>query len=231
MDFFETIERRRSIRRYDGSPVPEEVMRRALSAAVLAPNSSNAQVWDFYWIRSEALRKGVVHACLSQSAARTAAELMVCVASPKKWRRSWPELKQYVREIDAPKIVRTYYEKFFPVIYSWGFLNSFALVKWIGASVVGIFRPMVRGPFFRRAVQEVAVKSAALACENFVLAVTAQGYSTCMMEGFDERRIKRLLKLAWSDRVVMVVAVGKETQRGTWGPRFRLAEEKVIHEV
>ncbi len=231
MDFFDAVEIRRSIRRYTSKPVPEIVMRKALQAALLAPNSSNAQTWDFFWVRSSEKREKLVIACLGQSAARTAAELLVVVASPSAWRRSWPDLKMYVDKIDAPGPVKIYYYKLFPWLYRWGWFNSLAFIKWIMASLIGFFRPMVRGPFSRTGVQTVAIKSAALAAENFVLAISAQGFSTCMMEGFDESRVRRLLRLKRSDRVVMVIAVGEEADKGTWGPRFRINSDKVVHEV
>lgn len=57
------------------------------------------------------------------------------------------------------------------------------------------------------------MKSAALAAENFVLAVTAEGFDTCMMEGFDEPRVRRLLGLARHYRVAMVIAIGKAAEK------------------
>ena len=89
----------------------------------------------------------------------------------------------------------------------------------------------MRGPNNERERQEVAIKSAALASENFVLALTAQGYASCMMEGFDEPRVRELLELSSTTRVVMVIAAGREGPRGTWGPRFRLDRERVVHRV
>ena len=50
MNFFETVERRRSVRKYLKEPVPRPVMQKALDAALLAPNSSNLQPWEFYWV-------------------------------------------------------------------------------------------------------------------------------------------------------------------------------------
>ena len=96
---------------------------------------------------------------------------------------------------------------------------------------IALFKPMMRGPHLVSELQEVAVKSAALAAENFVLAMTAQGYASCMMEGFDSKRVKTLLKLNRRSKVVMVIALGKEAERGTWGPRFRLDQSKVVHRV
>jgi hypothetical protein len=59
---------------------------------------------------------------------------------------------------------------------------------------------MPRGPHSRRDLQEVAIKSAALAPENFALALEAEGFSSCMMEGYDARCVKKLLRMSWSSR-------------------------------
>ncbi len=231
LDFFEVIDKRRSIRKFSQEKVPESVIERALDAAILAPNSSNAQTWDFYWVKSPEMKKKFVSICLDQSAARTASDLVAFVASPKKWKRSQPLLSQWVTEIKAPKQVVQYYKSLIPFMYRWGFFNLLGFFKFIVFNFTGLFRPLMRGPAFKRDVQEVAIKSTALASENFVLAISAQGYSSCMMEGFDEWRAKSALGLGFSDRVVMVVAVGRETESGTWGPQFRIPKEMVIHRI
>lgn len=229
MDFFQTVENRRSIRQFTEEKVPEQVIEKALDAAFLAPNSSNAQTWDFYWVQSDAKRKKLIQICLNQSAARTAAELIVVVASPSSWRRSWPFLKDYIRSVNAPKGALHYYEKLFPIMYRSGPLLSF--LKWFTMSATALFRPMMRRPNTLGDLQEVSLKSAALAAENLVLALTAQGYASCMMEGFDEGRAKSLLSLKSSDRIAMVIAIGRASEKGPWGPRFRIPRELVIHKI
>lgn len=231
MDFFETIVRRRSIRKFTDKPVPAEVITRALQTAILAPNSSNVQTWDFYWVQTPEKKQALVEACLGQSAARTAQELIVVVANPKSWRRSQSRLIQWVKDAQAPKIVLFYYEKIIPGVYRWGFLNSIGFVKSILYFTLGLFKPVVRSPATLRDIQEVAIKSAALASENFVLAISAQEFSTCMMEGFDECRVKSILELTYPERVVMVIGVGEESERGTWGPRYRIPLEEVVHRI
>lgn len=231
MDLFEAIKKRRSIRKYTDKKVPAEVISKALEYALLAPNSSNGQTWDFYWVKTEEIKRKLIKYCLNQSAARTASDLIVVVASPSAWKRSHIELVRFVEQTTAPKSVILYYQKLFPMMYRWGFLNSTGYFKKVIFLITGFFRPIMRSPGTLREIQEVCIKSAALASENFVLAITAQGYASCMMEGFDEFRIKNLLSLKYSDRVVMVIAVGEEAVRGTWGPRFRIDSIKVIHEV
>ena len=228
MEFFEAVEKRRSIRRYTEEPVADEVVEKALDAAILAPNSSNVQTWNFFWVKSKVKKDLLVKACLDQSAAKTAKHLIVVTANPSLWKRSNPRLAEWVKDSRAPKSVLVYYDKLIPLMYRWGFLNILAPFKWLFAIAIGLFRPMMRGPFTRGALQEVAIKSSALAAENFALAVTAQGYASCMMEGFDEWRVCRLLGLQRNERVVMVIAVGVEAEKGTWGPRFRLPKAEVV---
>jgi nitroreductase len=232
MDFFETIELRRSVRRFTDKIVPEEIVTKALDAAVLAPNSSNAQTWDFYWVKNPEKKLKLIQYCLNQSTARTASHLIVITANPKAWKRSWEPLKRFTDIMEAPRKVKLYYEKIFPYIYKTGFLNIIGLIKKMSFFIIGNFRPIMRGPTTLRDVQEVCIKSAALAAENFVLAITAQGYGTCMMEGFDEARVKGLLKLKSYERVVMVISVGEiAPEKAIWGPRFRINIKQVVHEV
>ncbi|MBY0553000.1 nitroreductase family protein [bacterium] len=230
MDFENTVRKRRSIRKFTDQIFPEEQLMKAFELAVLAPNSSNIQTWDFHWVKSPEKKAKLVEACLSQSAARTASHLIVATADSSNWKRSQNPLIQWVRSVSAPKQVIAYYEKVVPFSYRSGFFNLLAPFKWIIFNSVGLFRPMMRKPVTARDIQEVAIKSCALACENFVLSITSLGGATCMMEGFDEVRVKRLLKLGRSSRVVMVIAVGYEGERGTWGPQFRLPLNEVVHQ-
>ncbi|MBY0451988.1 MAG: nitroreductase family protein, partial [Bdellovibrionaceae bacterium] len=80
MEFFEVIHKRRSIRRFTDEKVDPEAIEKALQAALLAPTSSNAQTWDFYWAVKPETKKKLAYYCLNQSAARTAADLIVVTA-------------------------------------------------------------------------------------------------------------------------------------------------------
>jgi len=231
MDFFDVVQKRRSIRRFSQTPVPDEVVTKALETAVWAPNSSNTQTWNFYWVESETIKSQLIRSCFDQSAARTAQHLIVATANPKLWRRSLPFLQQWIDDSKAPQPVHFYYKKLLPFTYTIGPFGILGFVKWIILSIVGIFRPVPRGPFSKRDQEEVAIKSAALACENFVLAISAQGYDSCMMEGFDAERVSKLLGIKCSERIVMVIGVGKTAESGTWGNPFRIPLKLVVHRI
>jgi nitroreductase len=231
MDLFTAIDRRRSVRVFTQEVFPEEKMQKALKQAVLAPNSSNTQTWDFYWVKNPEKKAKLVEACLSQSAARTACHLIVVTADRTHWQRSQKRLIDWAIESHAHPGVVTYYKKLVPMMYSNGWLSVFTPLKWSFFNLVGLFRPVVRRPMSNRDNDEVAIKSAALASQNFVLSISALGGATCMMEGFDEVRVKRLLNLKRSTRVAMVIAVGFQDEKGIWGKRYRINSQEVIHIV
>lgn len=53
MQFMEVVKRRRSIRRYKKTPVPEDVLGEVLEAARLAPSAGNRQPWHFIVVKEE----------------------------------------------------------------------------------------------------------------------------------------------------------------------------------
>jgi len=53
-EFQNIIDFRRSNRKFDPEiTVPEEVIRKSIERAILSPNSSNMQLWEFYWIHTD----------------------------------------------------------------------------------------------------------------------------------------------------------------------------------
>ena len=62
MEVLEAIRTRRSIRKYEKRPVPEEAIGKILEAGRWAPSASNAQPWDFIVLRDEGVRKEVARA-------------------------------------------------------------------------------------------------------------------------------------------------------------------------
>lgn len=229
--FFQVIRERRSVRKFSETPFPNAYVERALEAAIHAPNSSNTQTWDFYWFLSPHLKRRAVELLFKQSAARTANHLIAIVADPDLWKRSQSDLIDWVEAANAPKPVHTYYKRLIPSLYRRDPLGVFSLLRWFTFRITSLLRPSAQGPSTLRDLQEIAIKSAALAAENFALAITAQGGATCMMEGFDEKRMKRLLKLKRSARIVMVIAVGYVGERPFWGPQRRLPLSEVVHRL
>lgn len=228
-EFDKIIQNRRSVRLYTDEKIPAEIVEKVLDWGLLAPNSSNLQPWEFYWVKNPAKKAELVTALLSQPAARTAQELIVAVAKRKTWKKvSQQMLAELNAKPDVPKAAKDYYSKIVPLAYTQGPLGIIGLFKKIAVTITGIVRPIPRGPASIADMRVWAAKSTALACENIMLGFSAFGYDTCPMEGFDSARIKKVLGLESGDEVVMVISAGKREKKGVYGPRIRMDRNQFI---
>jgi nitroreductase len=236
--FHSIIERRRSNRKFDpNTSVPDEVIKRSLERAILSPNSSNMQLWEFYIIKSNEKKKKFVSYCLNQSAARTAQQFVVFVTRQDLWRKraKWniERIKESADGNPENLLIKRgldYYGKLMPITYFNDWLGIAGALRWLICNIIGLFRPMMR--FGGKSDQRVMVhKSCALAAQTFMLSIAAEGYDTCPMEGFDKVRVKRELNLPWNAEINMIVAIGKGTEQGIWGKRFRVPYNEVVFTV
>ena len=72
MEFGEVVRRRRSIRRFQDRPVPEDVLTEILEAGRLAPSGGNRQGFHFGVVTDEQLRKDLAAAAAGQDWVGTA---------------------------------------------------------------------------------------------------------------------------------------------------------------
>ncbi len=66
MHVHEAIRKRRSVREFLPTPVPDEILMKVLEAAGLAPSSSNRQQWRFVVVRDEDRRRSLARIANSQ---------------------------------------------------------------------------------------------------------------------------------------------------------------------
>ncbi len=236
--FNEIVNQRRSIRLFDqDAKYDKSIVERSLQRAILSPNSSNMQLWEFYRITSDDAKAKIAEYCMGQRTAVTAHELVVFVARPDKYKAS---IKRNLAEIDNPdnhesergkKKRRMYYSKLMPVFYGGDFLNIMSSLKKIFTFFVGLKRPIVNE--VGACDKKVTIhKSVGLATQTFMLSVKAEGYDTCPMEGFDSKRIKRFLKLPRKAQINMVISVGVgKYPDGISYPRWRYDYDEVVKEV
>lgn len=57
MEVYEAIRIRKSVRSYDATPVPDEVLMRVLEAGRAAPSANNGQPWHFIVVKSQEKRE------------------------------------------------------------------------------------------------------------------------------------------------------------------------------
>lgn len=229
-EFEKVINSRRSVRVYKDEVIPPDVMTKILDSALIAPNSSNLQPWEFHWAKSKEVKEQIVKACLSQPAAATAAELIVCVGRTKTWKKHREMMLEFFKKSEEsfPKAAISYYEKIVPLAYNQGPLGILGLVKCIATTFRGFFKPTPREPVSSNHMKIWAVKSTALACENIMLTARALGYDSCPMEGYDSKMLKNILSLPSDAVPVMVISLGKRSETGVYGQQIRFPKENFI---
>ena len=233
-EFQKIVDSRRSNRAFDPHiEVADLIIERGIKRAILAPNSSNMQLWEFQWIQSEEMLQKMTPLCLGQSAAKTAKHMVVFITRKDKWRsRAKWNYNKIAESVDGKpgklqKGALNYYKKLIPIVY---FNDPFGITSVLRKSVS--FLLGIRKPFYRlggKADQRIVVhKSCALAAQTFMLSIAAEGFHSCPMEGFDKKRVRKILKLPRGAEINMIVSVGKGTEKGIWGPRHRVPYEDVV---
>jgi len=227
---------RRSVRVFKADEkLDDDLVKACIQNAVLAPTSSNLQLWEFYHVTTPDKLNALSDACLGQNAATTAKQMVVVVARKDLWRKRAKSNINFLKDLygnKAPKeytkrekFALNYYQKLIPTLYT-DFLGILGYIKFLVFMIVGLFKPIykqVRSSDMRI----VAHKSAALAAQNFMTSMAAVGYDTCPMEGSDTGVVKRILKLPYGAEINMVIGCGVREEDGIYGPRFRVPFEEV----
>lgn len=233
LDFFEVVNQRRSVRIFDQeSPFDHEVVQKCLEAAILSPNSSNLQLYQFIRIpETSSLKEPLAQLCMRQKAAVTARELVVVVTRRDLWKSRAKANFEYIQTTvqnqseKKQKQALSYYGNLIPKLYSR--FPGWTLIKKSIAWWVGLRRPMVR-EVSETDVRISVHKSAALASMTFMLGMKASGYDTCPMEGYDSKRVSKLLNLSKGSEICMIIGCGKGLPEGIYGERFRIDSRDLV---
>jgi len=233
--FDEIVNTRRAVRVYHPTDFDPEAVTRSLKRAVLAPSSSNMQLWEFYRFSDPEKLKAISYCCLNQSTTKTAKEIVVVVARPDKWKIRAQRNLDFVRNESSPRVNfsgltrEKYYKTLMPALYNNDIFGVRSLIKKIYVFFLGINKPIVR-QVGGTDVRIVIHKSVALAAQTFMLSMTSEGHDTCPVEGFDSKRLKKFMGLPRRAEINMVITCGKRMPEGIYGPRFRVPDGEVIFE-
>ncbi len=233
---------RRSVRYFDEEKeLDTEKVKHCIELATLAPNSSNMQLWEFYHITEPEMLKKMSHACLDQRATGTAKQIVVFVTRRDLHRKRSKAILEFekgnIAKYSPPerqesrwKNRQLYYGRLMPFIYS-RFFGLLGIFRKILSTSISLFRPMTT-TISESDMRVVVHKTCGLAAQTFMIAMAEEGYDTCPVEGFDSRRVKKLLNLPCSAEINMVIPCGiRKGTRGIWGERFRVPFEEVYKKI
>ncbi|MFC1873695.1 nitroreductase family protein [Chloroflexota bacterium] len=202
----ETIEARRSIRKYSSDDVPDEVIRQLLEAARLAPSASNRQPWCFLIVKDKALKTELCRICLGQRFIEEAPVVIVCFGNMERY--SLEARRKRGQEFVDSGVLATLSGSFADPAYR-KYLESLPVPP-------------------REELYTALVANTYIAIEHIVLMAISLGLGTCWVGGFsDASEINRLFDLA--DTLVPVAVVPLGYPAGEPPPqRPRLKLEEII---
>ncbi|MCC5874810.1 MAG: nitroreductase family protein [Candidatus Sumerlaeia bacterium] len=226
-NFEELARTRRSTRHFLQDPIPDGVLERLLECARWAPSGYNLQPLHVITVEDKALKERLAYACLDQAQVREAPVVTIFCGDLKVHRNNFEEM--LAMEKEGGSVTEEYeakLKKFVPLAFEKGPVG----MNWLWKFALP---PFMR--FFTRIPDLPAVhskrwlsKQVSLAAMNFMLAAHSAGLATVPMEGFDERRVRGVVKLPSSIFPVMIIPVGFDRDGGNHRKtRFDLT--RIVH--
>ena len=233
----EAIQNRRSVRIFNGNKIDSNKVKNCIYNATLAPNSSNLQLWEFIHVNDPLNLQKLSKACMNQSAAKTASQIVVVVTRRDLWKKRSKENIEFLNTQFKKNLITEkrykhalkYYEKLIPILY-FDILGLLGIIKYVIFQLIGLFIPVVRQTT-KADLRVVVHKTAGLAAQNFMNSMSAIGYDTCPMEGSDTLMVKKILNIPRGAEINMVIGCGERLEKGVFGPRFRVPFENVYRYI
>lgn len=206
-DFEQLAVSRRAIRHFKNDPVEKELLIRLLGTARWAPSAYNLQPVHYVVVEDIGVRKLLFEACMKQKQIQEAPAIVVFagdrrVVDTNLDRMIEMELKAGSMDTQYEKILRKY--------VSLGFNHAPMGLGWLWKATllpfVRLVAPVPQMPAVYK--KQWLTKQVMLSAMVFMLAAHAAGLATVPMEGFDERRVKRVLRIPRTYVVPLIVPVG-----------------------
>jgi nitroreductase len=192
----QVIAQRRATPSFDGSPMPTADLRRILEAGLQAPSGYNMQPWRFVVVRAPEQRRRLRAACFNQAKVEEASAVIVACGDEDGWRSGdLEEMLRLGREGGMPENYAEQAKINIPNYLS----NHPDFAMWLNRHVMIAFTSMM-------------------------LMAEALSYDTAPMEGFEQEKVREVLKLPLSYHVVALLAIGHlKGSDKFFGGRFSMA--------
>jgi nitroreductase len=184
----EIIEERRATHSFDGSPVPDEDLRRILDAGTKAPSGYNLQPWRFVVVRSAEGKKKLRAAAMGQAKVEEAGAVIVACGDINAVRPE--QLDRMLKMSEQHGFAKDQNER---------------------------TKQIVTGTFSSQAGDAMGVapdfsvwlnRHVMIAFTTMMWMAEALGYDTAPMEGFFESKVKQTLEIPEHVRVVALLGIG-----------------------
>ncbi len=177
----QAIADRRATPSFDGKAIPAEDLHKILDAGLHAPSGYNMQPWRFVVVQSPEQKKKLRGASYNQAKVEEASAVIVACGDADSWRKDLDAMLQLGREGGMPESYADQARSSVP-----NYLSSFSadqMKAWLNKQVM-------------------------LAFTHMMLMAEVIGYDTAPMEGFEQEKVREVLRLPLSYSVVALLAVG-----------------------
>jgi 5,6-dimethylbenzimidazole synthase len=181
MEFFEAVEKRRTVREFSPAPVPEAAVRRALEAGLRAPCNAHLKSWQFILLRDRERRVQAVVEGLKARDIKDRAEIEAFVARfadeelKRVYRRSLP--LQLTMMLEAPEVLVMCYK----------------------------MKPLAE---CRTLFELNPLASAWMCIENIMLALAAEGIYGCTYTPYDAEGLRKAVGVPPDYQIAAVIPFG-----------------------
>jgi nitroreductase len=227
LDDFESLAKsRRSTRNFSHEPVPVELLERLVDIARWSPSGYNLQPTHFVLVTDPEVKAALVPACLKQRQIAQASAVIVITGDRRVNENNSHDrlaMEHSAGAIDAAyeKLLR----RVLSLVFGHGPIGLGWLAKLAAAPILGLFTPTPSIPAVYK--RYWLTKQTMLCAMTLMLAASAAGLATLPMEGFDERRVRKVLKIPRSQIVPVVIAIGYSAHQDL--KKTRLPLERFIH--
>jgi nitroreductase len=192
----QVVTTRRATSSFDGSSISGEDLKRIVEAGLLAPSGYNLQPWRFVVVRSPEQRRRLRTASYNQAKVEEASAVIVACGDADGWRTG--DLEEMLRLGKEGGMPENYAEQAKTTIPEY-LSNHPNMPVWLNRHVMIAFTSMM-------------------------LMAEALGFDTAPMEGFEEEKVREVLRLPLSYNVVALLAIGRAKGPETYsGGRFSMA--------
>ncbi len=174
------IRERRATPSFDGASIPDEDLRQILQAGLNAPSGYNMQPWRFIVVRTLEQKKRLRDASFNQAKVEEASAMIVACGDADGWRSG--DLEEMLRTGRQGGMSESYAEQARQNIPNY-LSNHPNMPMWLNRQVM-------------------------IAFTHMMLMAEVLGYDTAPMEGFEQEKVREVLKLPLSYEVVALLGIG-----------------------
>ncbi len=219
----EAIRTRRAVRKFSSQKVQDQLVYELLELSNRAPSGFNLQPWHFILVRDQELQGLLYHIALQQKQIIEAPLTVVFAANQNAWR---DELPHIIKTSVEEGLISEEYAQFSAANVRSQFrtgpfgLSGFA--KRVMHPLRRLTRPLPDPLYTADEVKQYARAQTMIAASTFMIAASGAGLATSPIEGFDERRLKKLLAIPSHYSVPVIVSLGYPLETESQSDSYRV---------